>query len=38
MMITIEQLIGIVKDASKLMVADGFEIQQKGGYENIVTK
>ena len=37
MMITIEQLIGIVKDASKLMVADGFEIQQKGGYENIVT-
>ena len=37
MMITIEQLIGIVKDASKLMVADGFEIEQKGGYENIVT-
>lgn len=36
-MITIEQLIDIVRDASKLMVTDGFEITQKGGYEDIVT-
>ena len=36
-MITIEQLIGIVRDASRWMVTDGFEIEQKGGYENIVT-
>lgn len=36
-MITIEQLIGIVRDASRLMVNDGFEIEQKGGCENIVT-
>ena len=36
-MITIEQLTGIVLDASKLMVTDGFEIEQKSGYENIVT-
>lgn len=36
-MITIEQLTHIVRDASSLMVADGFEIAQKGGCENIVT-
>ena len=36
-MITIEQLINIVRDASGLMVTDGFEIMQKGGCENIVT-
>ncbi|MGN0282077.1 MAG: inositol monophosphatase family protein [Prevotella sp.] len=36
-MITIEQLMGIVRDASRLMVTDGFEIEQKGGCENIVT-
>ncbi|MGN0281788.1 MAG: inositol monophosphatase family protein [Prevotella sp.] len=36
-MITIEQLISIVRDASRLMVTDGFEIEQKGGCENIVT-
>lgn len=36
-MITIEQLIDIVRDASHLMVTDGFDIMQKGGCENIVT-
>lgn len=36
-MITIEQLTDIVREASKLMVSDGFEIEQKGGCENIVT-
>ena len=36
-MITIEQLTGIVREASRLMVSDGFEIEQKGGSENIVT-
>ncbi|MDY5656171.1 MAG: hypothetical protein SPF39_03350, partial [Prevotella sp.] len=36
-MITVEQLISIVRDASRLMVTDGFEIEQKHGYENIVT-
>ena len=36
-MITIEQLTGIVREASRLMVSDGFEIEQKGGCENIVT-
>ncbi|MGN1263945.1 MAG: inositol monophosphatase family protein [Prevotella sp.] len=36
-MITIEQLIDIVREASALMVTDGFEIEQKGGCENIVT-
>ncbi|MGN0224637.1 MAG: inositol monophosphatase family protein [Prevotella sp.] len=36
-MITIEQLTGIVRDASSLMVTDGFQIEQKGGCENIVT-
>ncbi len=36
-MITIGELIGIVNDASGLMVIDGFEIEQKGGCENIVT-
>ena len=32
-----EQLTGIVREASRLMVSDGFEIEQKGGCENIVT-
>lgn len=36
-MITIEQLTGIVRDASSLMVTNGFEIERKSGYENIVT-
>ena len=36
-MITIEKVTNIVRDASKLMVSDGFEIEQKGGCENIVT-
>ena len=36
-MITIEQLTFIVREASKLMVTDGFEIDQKDGFENIVT-
>ena len=36
-MITIEQLISIVRDASQLMVYDGFVVEQKDGYENIVT-
>lgn len=36
-MITIEQLTSIVHDASRLMVTDGFEIEQKGGCANIVT-
>lgn len=36
-MITIEQLADIVRDASGLMVTDGFEIEQKGGCANIVT-
>lgn len=36
-MITIEQLTSIVRDASRLMVTDGFEIEQKGGCANIVT-
>ena len=36
-MITIEQLTNIVRDASRLMVCDGFEIAQKDGCENIVT-
>lgn len=36
-MITIEQLVHIVRDASSLMVTDGFEIEKKGGCENIVT-
>lgn len=36
-MITIEQLTSIVRDASHLMVTDGFEIEQKGGCANIVT-
>lgn len=36
-MITIEQLTSIVRDASRLMVTDGFEIEQKGGCTNIVT-
>ena len=30
-MITIEQLTNIVREASRLMVSDGFEIEQKGG-------
>ena len=37
MLIKIEQLICIVRDASKYMITDGFEIEQKGGCENIVT-
>ena len=37
MLIKIEQLICIVRDASKFMITDGFEIEQKGGCENIVT-
>ena len=37
MLIKIEQLICIVRDASKYMITDGFEIEQKGGGENIVT-
>ena len=36
-MITIEQLIDVVRDASSLMISDSFEIEQKGGCENIVT-
>ncbi len=36
-MITIEQLTDIVREAASLMVTDGFEIEQKSGYENIVT-
>lgn len=36
-MITIKQLADIVRDASRLMVTDGFKIEQKDGYENIVT-
>lgn len=36
-MITIEQLTSVVREASSLMVADGFEIEQKNGCENIVT-
>ena len=36
-MITIEQLIDIVRSASELMVTDGFDIARKGGCENIVT-
>ena len=36
-MITIEQLTSIVRDASRLMVTDGFDIEQKGGCANIVT-
>lgn len=36
-MLTIEQLISVVREASSLMVADGFEIEEKGGCENIVT-
>ena len=36
-MITIEQLIDIVRSASGLMVTDGFDIARKGGCENIVT-
>ena len=36
-MITIEQLTFIVREASKLMVTDGFEIDQKDSFENIVT-
>ena len=36
-MITIEQVTNIVRDASRLMVSDGFEIEEKGGCENIVT-
>ena len=34
-MITIEQMKDIVRDASKFMITDGFEIEQKGGCENI---
>lgn len=34
---TIEQLISIVREASQLMVTDGFEIEQKGSCSNIVT-
>ena len=37
MLITIEQLKSIIREASGLMVADGFDIEQKGGCENIVT-
>ena len=36
-MMTIQQLIAIVRDASGLMVTDGFDIEQKDGCENIVT-
>lgn len=36
-MITIGELTDIVRDASELMVTDGFIIAQKGGCENIVT-
>lgn len=36
-MITIGQLITVVREAASLMVTDGFEIQEKGGCENIVT-
>lgn len=36
-MITLTELIEIVRDASKLMQKDGFDVSQKGGYSNIVT-
>lgn len=36
-MIGLNQLMDIVRDASRLMVTDGFDIIQKGGCENIVT-
>ena len=36
-MTMIEQLTGIVREASRLMVSNGFEIEQKEGFENIVT-
>ena len=37
MMISIDQLIHTVRQAASLMIADGFEITQKGGCANIVT-
>lgn len=36
-MLTIEQLISVVREASGLMVTDGFEIMEKAGCTNIVT-
>lgn len=36
-MISIDQLIHTVRQAASLMIADGFEITQKGGCANIVT-
>ena len=36
-MIQIQQLIAIVKEASKRMIVDHFSIMEKGGCENIVT-
>lgn len=30
-------IVAIVKEASRLMLTDHFEIESKGGYENIVT-
>lgn len=33
----INDIISIVREASKLMVSEGFEIEQKDGFENIVT-
>ena len=36
-MIQIQQLIAIVKEASKRMIVDHFSVMEKGGCENIVT-
>lgn len=36
-MITLESLINVVREASRLMVTDHFEVTQKDGYSNIVT-
>ena len=33
----IESVIGAVREASRLMLTDAFEVESKGGYENIVT-
>lgn len=36
-MLTLNELINVVKEASKLMVTDHFDVTQKDGYSNIVT-
>ena len=37
MMLTLQDLIAVVREASRLMAVDHFDVSQKDGYANIVT-